>query len=182
VIEYRNAIQIDPRFGEARKGLAKTLAALGDRTRALEEYVRAADLLPDDVDLQIAAGTILLESGRATDALSRADAALHKQPDSVPAHLLKGNALAGLRDFEKALDAIDEAVRLDPSRGATYTQLGFVEFSRGRRSDAEKAFRRGVALDPKGVPGHLTFANFLWASGRRRSCSRRASSTALKNT
>src|SRR5688572_18546872 len=166
VIEYRNAIQIDPRFGEARKGLAKTLAALGDRSGALDEYVRAADLLPDDVDLQIAAGAMLLESGQATDALSRAEAALRKQPDSVAAHLLKGNALAGLKDFEKALDAIDEAVRLDPSRGATYTQLGFVEFSRGRQADAEKAFRRGVELDPKGVPGHLTFANFLWVSGR----------------
>ena len=115
---------------------------------------------------RLAAGAVLLESGHATDALSRAEAALHKQPNSVAAHLLKGNALAGLRDFEKALDAIDEAVRLDPSRGATYTQLGFVEFSRGRQTDAEKAFRRGVELDPKGVPGHLTFANFLWVSGR----------------
>jgi putative PEP-CTERM system TPR-repeat lipoprotein len=166
VIEYRNAIQIDPRFGEARKGLARTLAALGDRASALDEYVRAADLLPDDVDLQLAAGTMLLERGRATDALSRADAALQKQPNSVAAHLLRGNALAGLRDFEQALDAIDEAVRLDPSRGATYTQLGFVEFSRGRQTDAEKAFRRGVELDPKGVAGHLAFANFLWAAGR----------------
>lgn len=165
-IEYRNAIQIDPRFGEARKGLAKTLARLGDRAGALDEYVRAADLLPDDVDLQLTAGGMLLERGRATDALSRAEAALQKQPNSIAAHLLKGNALAGLKDFEKALDAIDEAVRLDPSRGATYTQLGYVEFTRGRQEDAEKAFRRGVELDPKGVPGHLAFANFLWAAGR----------------
>ena len=166
VVEYRNAVQIDPRFGEARKGLAKTYELLGDRANALDEYVRAADLLPDDVDLQLAAGAMLLERGRATDALSRADAALQKQPNSVAAHLLRGNALAGLRDFEKALDAIDEAVRLEPSRGATYTQLGFVEFSRGRQSDAEQAFRRGVELDPKGVTGHLTFANFLWVAGR----------------
>jgi len=114
VIEYRNAIQIDPRFGAARKALANTYVQLGDRGSALDEYVRAADLLHDDVDLQLTAGAMLLERGRATDALSRADAALQKQPNSIAAHLLRGNALAGLKDFEQALNAIDEAVKLDP--------------------------------------------------------------------
>src|SRR5262245_1380889 len=108
VIEYRNAIQIDPRFGAARKALAKTYIQLGDRTNALDEYVRAADLLPDDVDLQLTAGAMLLEAGRISDALSRADAALQKQPNNIAAHLLRGNALAGLKDFKQALDAIDE--------------------------------------------------------------------------
>jgi len=60
VIEYRNAIQIDASFGEARKKLAEAFAKAGDQNGALEQYVRAADLLPKDVDVQLAAGVYLL--------------------------------------------------------------------------------------------------------------------------
>src|SRR5688572_13771706 len=76
VIEYRNAIQIDPRFAQARVKLAETYVKIGDAAGALNEYVRAADLLPEDVDVQIAAGRYLLAAGRPEEALSRADAAL----------------------------------------------------------------------------------------------------------
>ena len=44
VIEYRNAVQIDGRFGPARLGLARSHEKLGQLPRALAEYVRAADL------------------------------------------------------------------------------------------------------------------------------------------
>src|SRR5687767_8160843 len=46
IVEYRNAIQQDPRFGEARLKLADALASLGDVRNATREYVRAADLIP----------------------------------------------------------------------------------------------------------------------------------------
>src|SRR5687767_3383527 len=49
VVEYRNAVQVDPRFGLARLRLAETYAKLGDINKAFAEYIRAADLLPNDI-------------------------------------------------------------------------------------------------------------------------------------
>ena len=46
IIQYRNAVQKDPRFGEARLKLADTYLAAGDAPNAYREYLRAADLLP----------------------------------------------------------------------------------------------------------------------------------------
>src|SRR6476659_3360385 len=69
VIEYRNAVQIDARFGEARAKLAEAYLRLGDGGNALREYVRAADLLPDDADVQLAAGSLLLATGQTNEAL-----------------------------------------------------------------------------------------------------------------
>ena len=40
IIEYRNAIQQDPRFGEARLALAGALVKTGDNQGAYREYQR----------------------------------------------------------------------------------------------------------------------------------------------
>src|SRR4030095_3916613 len=97
---------------------------------ALDEYVRAADLLPNDVNVQLTAGTYLLAAHKPEEALARADNALKQQPENIEAHLLRGNALAGLSSFDDALKAIEQAIRLDPERGTTFTQLGLVAFAR----------------------------------------------------
>src|SRR5262245_51044222 len=53
IIQYRNAVQQDPRFGEARLKLAETYLQTGDAPAGFREYIRAADLLPDRADVQI---------------------------------------------------------------------------------------------------------------------------------
>ncbi len=167
-IEYRNAVQIDPLFGQARAKLADAYLKLGDGRNALSESVRAADLLQDDLELQLSAGALLLGAGRVNDALARADAVLKKDSNNVAAHVLRGNALGGLNNLESALAEMEEAIRLDPTRGGTYTQLGFVHMALGRDADARAALEKAIELDPKAVTAHLALANFHWAAGRVR--------------
>src|SRR5262245_20933267 len=49
IIQYRNAIQKDPRDGGVRVKLAETYFAAGDNPNGFREYLRAADLLPDQL-------------------------------------------------------------------------------------------------------------------------------------
>ena len=166
IIEYRNAVQADPMLGEARTKLAAAYEEIGDGGNALGEFIRAADLLPKDVNSQLAAGRYLLAARRTGEALARADAALALQPDNVDGHVLRGNALGGLNELDRALGEMEEALRLDPLRGVTYTQLGLVEAARGQAATAEVAFKRAIELTPKEVGSHLALANFYWSSGR----------------
>ena len=53
IVEYKNAIQQDPQFGEARLKLAKVYLELGEIRNSFHEYVRAADLMPNIVLLGI---------------------------------------------------------------------------------------------------------------------------------
>ena len=62
---------------------------------------------------------------------------------------------------------MEEAVRLDPERGATYTQLGLVELARGKREEAEAALKKAVSLDPKSVSSQLALGHFYWSVGRQ---------------
>ena len=52
IIEYRRAVQADPRMGPARLQLAQTYASTGDGRDALREYARAAELMPETMRLK----------------------------------------------------------------------------------------------------------------------------------
>ena len=68
MVQYRNALQQDPRFGEARLKLAETYEKLNDRQNAYREYIRAADLLPTNVEVQVKAAALLLATRQFEDA------------------------------------------------------------------------------------------------------------------
>ena len=165
-LEYRNAVQADPRSGDARRRLAGSLERTGDLRGAFDEYIRAADLLPNDHALQVKAGNLLLAAQRFEEAKTRAETALALKPGEVEAQVLLGNALAGLKNVDQAIKEIEEAIRIDPTRGATYAHLGRVQLGRGRIAAAEEAFKRAVELAPTWVPGHLALSSHYWAAGR----------------
>ncbi|HKY20067.1 MAG TPA: tetratricopeptide repeat protein [Vicinamibacterales bacterium] len=166
VIEYRNAVQQDPKFGEARFKLAEAYAKLGDPKNAYGEYIRAADLMPNDVKAQVEAARILLLARQFEDAQARADKALAIDPKNISAQIAKGNALAGLENLDGAIGQIEAAIKLDPARGSTYANLGALESARGNQQEAEAAFKKAVDADPKSTLARLALANFYWSTKR----------------
>ena len=166
IIAYRNAIQQDERFGEARLKLAEAYLRVNNPAAAYGEYIRAADLLPDDVDAQVQAGAILLAAGQIEDAASRARAAIRLDPENVDAHILLGNATVGLEDLEGAVGQMEAAIELDPGQARSYASLGAVQMMRGDRDQAEAAFLKAVEVEPEATTAHLALANFYWSAGR----------------
>jgi Tfp pilus assembly protein PilF len=165
-IEFRNAVQIDPSFGEARLRLAEALFHVGDVSNGLSEYIRAADLLETNAEVQLKAGNYLLAAGRFDEALARADRALKITPGTIEGHILRGNALAGTRDLDGAVAEIEEAIRLDPGRGLSFTHLGLMQSAKGRAAEAETAFKQAVTLAPNEPTVHLALANYFWSTGK----------------
>lgn len=166
VIQYRNAVQADPSDGETRARLAHAYLETGQPGLALEELVRAADLLPEDTDVQLDAGRLLMLAGRFDDARVRASRVLEKDAANLDAQIQLANALAGLKDFDAAVAEIEEAIRLDPERGESYSNLGALELGRGRKEAAEQAFKKAVDIDDRSPAVHLALANFYWADAR----------------
>ena len=166
IIEYRNAIAQDSRFGEARFKLAKAAEANGDALNAFREYIRAADLLPNDAAVQLRAGQVLLVARRYPEARDRADAVLQKDPKNVQALILMGNALANLKDFNGAISELEEAIDTDSQRTLSYANLGVVQMAKGDMRAAESAFKRSADLQPKSTEAHLSLANFYWSANR----------------
>jgi len=164
IIEYRRAVQADPRLGEARLQLAHAYATTGDGVNALREYVRAADLLPENDDAQRRAGAFLLLSNQFQDAQGLAERMLKRDPQSVEGHILRANALAGLKDVEGAVATFEKAIELDPRRSGTFSELGALQMTAGNREAAESAFKKAIEIDPNSASAHLAYANFLLAT------------------
>ena len=168
ILEYRNALQIDDKFGDARLGLADALAATGNPEGAYREYQRAADLMPDDADVQKKAATVLFMAGQFEDVRTRVEAVLKKNPRDIEAQLLYANALVGLRDLEGGIREIEEAVQLDPQHAATYTNLALLKMAQGQRQAAKDAFEKAVELDPKSI--RATACACALRAGHRQRC------------
>jgi tetratricopeptide (TPR) repeat protein len=166
ILQYRNAIRQDSRFGEARWRLAEAHEQSGNAAAALREYVRAADLLPGEVEVQIKAASYLLLSQQFEDARSRAEKALEHHPEHVQALLLRANAMAGLKDVPGAIQEIEDALAAQPPDARLYTSLGALKAMEGEEAEAGAAFERAVAVDPSSIEARLALASFHWAGGR----------------
>ena len=166
VIEYRRAIQFDARYGEAHQQLAETYLKINDGGNAVREFIRAADLLPNDADLQIKVGNVLLASGRFDDARVRAEKVLENNPKSAVAHALRGNALAGLKDLDGALTDMETAIAEEPGKAVMYANLGVLQHLRGDTTKAEEAYTTALQTDPGSTFIRLSYANYLMAVKR----------------
>jgi Flp pilus assembly protein TadD len=165
IIEYRRAVQADPRLGEARLQLALAYASTGDGVNAMREYVRAADLMPDNEEAQERAGAFLLLSGQFNDAQALSLRMLKRNSNDVEAQILYANSLAGLKDMDGAVAAFEKAVEMDPNRSATYSELGTARLTSGNKDAAAAAFRKAIEIDPNSAMAHLSLSHFLWTTG-----------------
>ena len=166
IVQYRNAIAQDNRFGEARRQMAAALFRTGNLRGGVRQQIRAADLLPDDVELQVSAAAMLLNARQYDDAEARARRALSVDPSNIDAQIVLGNALAGLQDLDGAVAQLEEAIEIDPQQARSYASLGALQAARGDTEQAEAAFEKAVAVEPENAGAQLAQANYYWASGR----------------
>jgi tetratricopeptide (TPR) repeat protein len=60
ILQFRKAVQMDPKFGEAHYELALAYLRSNAPAAALDELLKAAELMPDHIDVNLSAGQLLL--------------------------------------------------------------------------------------------------------------------------
>jgi tetratricopeptide (TPR) repeat protein len=69
-----------------------------------------------------------------------------------------GNKYAQARQYDQAVDAYRQAIKLDPNLAAAYRGLGGVYVNMGRAADALGPLRTAVRLEPNHAFGHVNLA------------------------
>jgi len=146
ILEYRQALQIDSRSDDTYEKLGKAYLRIGEMGRASDAFRRAADRTHDDVRLELIAGEYALLAGRYEEAQERAERVLEHDPSNPDALALLANALAGLKQFDAAVETLQRAIDLTPLDAAAFTNLGVLQLAAGQRADAKEPFRHGAAL------------------------------------
>ena len=110
----------------AVKQRANQFAFAGDFDRALQEFPRAAELAPDDPEIQHNWGTVLLRQGDLQAAERRFEQAVRLNPNSADSLYNLGVVLEGQGRYDEAVARFREAAAIDPAHvaAARLAELG----------------------------------------------------------
>jgi tetratricopeptide (TPR) repeat protein len=161
---YGEAAAYGPPDGTVLKKQAAALATAWDFANATAPARQAADLLPDDVEAQLLAATVLLRRSAFEEVMERMDAFLAKHPENVEALVALANARARLTNSNGALAGFVRArdEQEYETRRATMRQGATSWDDR----DAEQVFEKAVKVNPDNAESQMARVNFLLAAGR----------------
>ncbi|MGH7462472.1 MAG: tetratricopeptide repeat protein, partial [Longimicrobiales bacterium] len=142
-------------FGHYMLGLSSWKS--GDRGRAEQALLRAVELDSENVKVRTNLARVLLEEGRAGDALPHIEKATELKPESFEVWRVLGNVKGELGRSEEALDAYRKALVLNEKDGWSMNNYGLVLIKQGRYEEALPA----LALAVEVTPGSPVFQNNL---------------------
>jgi tetratricopeptide (TPR) repeat protein len=135
---WRVTLAEAPDNARAHYALADILRLDGRTPEALEHFLEAARLQPDEPFWRLNPGVLLLAQGEAQRAVEQLEAAARLKPDWALAHYNLGRALVAAARPLEAIEAFGAALELEP---------GWVEAGRGLGIAQSRAGREGAALD-----------------------------------
>ena len=159
-LEFKNALQIDPKFAEGYYMLGRVEQKRGNLKRAFAGFRKAVALNPDLLDAQAQYGKLLLLSGATDEAGQKAEMVLAKEPDNTKALMLKASILLKREDFSGAIDLSEKLLALDIKNPEIYQTLAAAHVKNKDLEAAEKAYRDGIAANPEAVALHLGLVKF----------------------
>ena len=141
--EYRAIIRLQPRMPAFHYKLGKMLLRADPTPQgeaaAMAEFRAELDINPFDVPSHVEIGELELKAGRVEEAYKLFSRAVALQPGHATAQLGLARALIASRQYEKALDPLEQARRLSPQNEAVLYQKMLALRSLGRQTEARQA-------------------------------------------
>ncbi|HLB96869.1 MAG TPA: tetratricopeptide repeat protein, partial [Acetobacteraceae bacterium] len=145
-VEFRNAMQIDPKDPQARIMAARTAEKLGQLRNAYGLLQSVVEEHPDNAAARTALGRLLITAGEPKQGLDAIKPVIAKQPNDASLLALRGAAESALKDGAAARADADRAVAIDAKnedavdlRAALYRQDGNLPAAIKLVSDAAAA-------------------------------------------
>src|SRR5882672_4209808 len=135
VIQFSNALQVDPRFVEGHYQLAQTYIKLQDWSMAYEQLEKTIELRPDHYPAQIDLANLLVANRSLDRAKEHLDVLAAKDPQDPKFHLALANYLAAKDDLPAALMEMQKAVDGAPGNVDSLLSLALLQV-RASQTDA----------------------------------------------
>ena len=171
-LEFRNAVQIDEKYGAAHWGLARAFEGLQRFQEAFDELHRAVELDKDNLDARVMLGNYYL-AGANPSLESQAEAEklvreiLQKDPNHIEGHILNGSVLFAQNQRDKAFAELNRAIELDPKRVKSYLSLAKFYLVTKDSAKAEETYKRAISLNDNSALAHTEYGKFLVQSNRQ---------------
>ena len=148
-IEFRNAVQIEPKNVQARLAAGRVAEKLQHPREAYGLYQSVVDSAPDNAEGAEDFGRLLVLSRQTDEALKVIEPALVKHPDDATLLTLRAAARQQQKNSDGALADVERALQIDPNNEeAIQVRAGFYKQA-GDLAAARKLVEGAVAKAPK---------------------------------
>jgi tetratricopeptide (TPR) repeat protein len=152
-IEFRNAVQIEPKDVSARLAAGRAAEKLQHMREAYSLYQAVVDQAPDNIEAHADLARLLVLSRSPDQALKTIEPTLAKSPNDVVLLTLRAAAREQLKNMVGAVEDADHALKLDPSneeaievRAGLYKSVGDLPSARKLVEDAVKKATKSMTL------------------------------------
>lgn len=144
---YRAVLATAPFNADALRGMGVTYWDMGLAEKAEEQFKLLIEIEPGYWDNYQKLGNLYFNMGRFTDAAADYEIQSNLVRDKAPVLNNLAAAYFLAEQFERAVDAWESAVALEPS-STTYANLGSAHFFLGEFEASAKMYERAIALAP----------------------------------
>jgi tetratricopeptide (TPR) repeat protein len=156
--EYRNVLSVAPTDPVAQRQLAIIYYDQGQFPQAYSLLKKSAELQPDDLEVQLKFGQLLLSLREYEQARDAALHVLEKQPGNEQALLILADTLVGAndRDIEETRELIENLRKQDQDRAGYHLALAALDLRQKNEARAETEIKAALNLDPKSSLAYTT--------------------------
>lgn len=149
VVQFSNALQVDPRFAQGHYELAHAYLKLQAWNSAYAELARTVDLQPTNYPAVLELGNMEMQAGQTDSALARSQVVLKADPNNSGGHALLANVNAKLGKYDVAIAEMERATKLDPKNAQAYLDLSLFQQAIRQLPQAEASLQKALEIDPK---------------------------------
>lgn len=160
-MEFKNAIQIDPRYAEAYYMLGMVEYRENEWKRAVGYLSKAVYYDPDFSDAQVALGDVLLILERWGEAAIRAEIVLSRNPEHEGALLLKAGCLITDQKYHEAEQILESLIKRDPEKTEPYFVMAKSRMEQKDPASASRILRDLLFQDQQNQAARLLLAETL---------------------
>jgi tetratricopeptide (TPR) repeat protein len=121
---------------------------------------------PFNARTHFAAGQLAETQGAAGAALGQYQAALKLDPEHLPSLYRTALIFSNARAYPQAIAAWERLIERSPDDAVAHSNLAFCHELAGHPDAAERAYRQGIAIDPKNEPCRVNYGLMLARAGR----------------
>ncbi|MCP3873499.1 MAG: hypothetical protein GY699_10150, partial [Desulfobacteraceae bacterium] len=161
VIQLKNAIKIDSKSIEANKLLVQAYLKLGNPEELFKAYLRLEQLEPENLDTKLKVATIYLLGNKTTEATSRMDLVLSKEPENIDALFLHAGILGQKKEDISSIEQVyDKIINIDPAQTKAHMMLSKIYFSQKQFKKVEESIKTTLKLTPDDINIHKSLVDF----------------------
>jgi tetratricopeptide (TPR) repeat protein len=169
VMQFRAAAESDKDSAKAHWGLARAYENLGQFNETLDELRKAVELDNTNLEAKAKLGNyfLLLQPPMLAETEKIRDEILAADDKFIEGHILAGSILAAQgKPDSVVINAINNAIAIDPKRVESYISLERLYTTREKYSNAEASVRKGIEANPQSISGYIEYGRFLTYADR----------------